>query len=622
MRAGQVQLAQASDWRSMAESQHRADQIVAATRGSILDRDGTPLAVSRERVRVSIAPREIEDMEATRELLQEHLGVSGATASRLTSLERKWTVAPDLYAPDTRVLFRGVRGVYLDRVLQRFHPHGDLARGVLGTVLEGEGSGGIEQAFDELLRGTPGREVIARNNIGQAIPGERVMMDPPKAGGQVVLTLDMDLQEIVQQALAEAIEEREARGGDVIVVEPQSGEVLALVSVKDGHTNSLSAVNTPHEPGSTLKPFTVAGLLQEGLASMQDSIDVGNGTWEIEGRTLHDIHTQGMMTVADALRESSNVGIAKAAQSMTPGVQYENLRDFGFGARTGIELPGEVPGTLRRPDGWTPQSSASLAIGYEISVTSLQMAMAYGALANGGILMQPRLISETRNSEGATVRSFGSQKVRQVVSQGVAGVVRQGLVDVVEDGTGTLAQLASFRVAGKSGTARSNSGNGYEEGAYYSSFVSIFPAENPQLVIVVGLDRPQGAYYGGAVAAPVTRATMEAALAARATPLDRGALVKAAQPNPTPPQLQETRFAARTLEPPVLTLLPDQNGALGVSLPDVSGLASRVAIRRLHGLGLRVFPGGSGEIWTTYPLPGERVLPGDTIHLHLQAKQR
>ena len=487
MRAGQVQLAQASDWRSMAESQHRADQIVAATRGSILDRDGTPLAVSRERVRVSIAPREIEDMEATRELLQEHLGVSGATASRLTSLERKWTVAPDLYAPDTRELFRGVRGVYLDRVLQRFHPHGDLARGVLGTVLEGEGLGGIEQAFDELLRGTPGREVIARDNIGQAIPGERVMMDPPKAGGQVVLTLDMDLQEIVQQALAEAIEEREARGGDVIVVEPQSGEVLALVSVKDGHTNSLSAVNTPHEPGSTLKPFTVAGLLQEGLASMQDSIDVGNGTWEIEGRTLHDIHTQGMMTVADALRESSNVGIAKAAQSMTPGVQYENLRDFGFGARTGIELPGEVPGTLRRPDGWTPQSSASLAIGYEISVTSLQMAMAYGALANGGILMQPRFISETRNSEGATVRSFGSQKVRQVVSQGVAGVVRQGLVDVVEDGTGTLAQLASFRVAGKSGTARSNSGNGYEEGAYYSSFVSIFPAENPQLVIVLSL---------------------------------------------------------------------------------------------------------------------------------------
>ena len=622
MRAGQVQLAQASDWRSMAESQHRADQIVAATRGSILDRDGTPLAVSRERVRVSIAPREIEDMEATRELLQEHLGVSEATASRLTSLERKWTVAPDLYAPDTRELFRGVRGVYLDRVLQRFHPHGDLARGVLGTVLEGEGLGGIEQAFDELLRGTSGREVIARDNIGQAIPGERVMMDPPKAGGQVVLTLDMDLQEIVQQALAEAIEESEARGGDVIVVEPQSGEVLALVSVKDGHTNSLSAVNTPHEPGSTLKPFTVAGLLQEGLASMQDSIDVGNGTWEIEGRTLHDIHTQGMMTVADALRESSNVGIAKAAQSMTPGVQYENLRDFGFGARTGIELPGEVPGTLRRPDGWTPQSSASLAIGYEISVTSLQMAMAYGALANGGILMQPRFISETRNSEGATVRSFGSQKVRQVVSQGVAGVVRQGLVDVVEDGTGTLAQLASFRVAGKSGTARSNSGNGYEEGAYYSSFVSIFPAENPQLVIVVGLDRPQGAYYGGAVAAPVTRATMEAALAARATPLDRGALVKAAQPNPTPPQLQGTRFAARPLEPPVLTLLPDQNGALGVSLPDVSGLASRVAIRRLHALGLRVFPGGSGEIWTTYPLPGERVLPGDTIHLHLQAKQR
>ncbi len=622
MRAGQVQIAQASEWRSMAESQHRADQIVAATRGSILDRDGTPLAVSRERVRVSIAPREIEDVEVTKALLEEHLGISRTTASQLTSLERKGAVAPDLYAPDTRELFRGVRGVYLDRVLQRFHPHGDLARGVLGVVLEGEGKGGIEKAFEGLLGGMPGREVVARDNVGREIPGERVMMDPPRTGGEVVLTLDMDLQEIAQQALVEAIEETEARGGDVVVTDPYTGEVLALVSVRNGRTNSLSAVNTPHEPGSTLKPFTVAGLLQAGLASMQDSIDVGNGTWEIEGRTLHDVHTHGMMTVADALRESSNVGIAKAAQPMTPGVQYENLRDFGFGARTGIELPGEVSGTLRRPDRWTSQSSASLAIGYEISVTPLQMAMAYGALANGGDLMQPRMIRETRDSDGAIVEHFGSQKIRRVISQSVASVVGQTLVDVVEDGTGTLARLGSFRVAGKSGTARSNNGSGYEQGAYYSSFVSFFPAEDPQLVVVVGLDRPQGAYYGGAVAAPVTRATMEAALAARATPLDRRALVKVAQPNPVPAQSQETRFAARNLEPPVLTLMPDQNGSLGVSLPDVSGLPSRVAVRRLHALGLRVIPGGFDEIWSTYPPPGERVLPGDTIHLYLQAKEK
>ena len=626
LRAAQIQVLQASHWRGLAEAQHRADLSVPAARGSILDRDGAPLAVSRERVRVSVAPREIEDLAATRALLREVLGLSRSQVEQLTSRQRAWAVAPDLHAPDVREKLRSVPGIHLERVLQRHHPHGELARSVLGAVVDGSGSGGVEQAFNRLLGGTPGREIVARDNAGREIPGERVTVEPPRSGGEVVLTIDMDLQEIAQQALTEAIEGTDARGGDVVVTDPMSGEVLALVSIRDGEASSLSALNTPYEPGSTLKPFTVAALLERRLASLDDTLDIGNGTWRVEGRTLHDTHTRGRISLEDALRESSNVGVAMAAQALDPGSQYENLRDFGFGVLTGIELPGEVAGTLRRPSGWTPQSAASLAIGYEISVTPLQMAMAYGALANGGRLMQPRLVRELRDAEGAVLERFDARVVRRVIEEDVARAVGAALVGVVEDGTGTSARMASFAVAGKSGTARLNFGDGYEDGAYYSSFVGFFPAEAPQLVVFVGLDRPQGEYYGGAVAAPVTRATMEAALAARATPLDRGALLRSARRDDlvamNPPAAQ---FASTSVEPsatdavePIRRSTPDRTAS--VALPNVSGLPSRVAVRRLHALGLRVASLGVGRIVGTEPRAGERVQPGDTIRLRLGAE--
>jgi cell division protein FtsI (penicillin-binding protein 3) len=617
VRAGQIQIVEGAEWRAVAEAQHRTDVIVAATRGSILDRDGTPLAVSRERVQVSIAPREIQDMSAVRTVLQKELGLSRSQVVRLTSRDRVWRVAPDLYPPMVREHLESVPGVHLERVLQRYHPHGDLARSVLGVVLDGNGRGGIEQEYEALLAGTPGREVVARDNVGHPIPGERVEMIPPRPGGEVVLTIDMDLQEIAQQALEEAIGETDAHGGDVVVTDPGTGEVLALVSIRDGHTTALSAVNTPYEPGSTLKPFTVAGLLQRGLATIHDSVDVGDGTWEVEGRTLHDTHTRGKMSIADALRESSNVGVAKVAQALTPGVQYENLRDFGFGGRTGIELPGEDAGMLRRPADWTSQSAASLAIGYEVSVTPLQMAMAYGALANGGLLMQPRLVRETRNADGAVLDRFDARVIRRVVGEGVTKAVGAALVEVVEDGTGTSARLGSFRVAGKSGTARFNDGSGYERGEYYASFVGFFPAEDPQLVVFVGLDRPQGSFYGGAVAAPVTRATMEAALAARATPLDRAALLKAERRPPlVTNDAAPARFASRSEEVPVVVRREGRDPT-GVTLPNVVGLPSRIAVRRLHALGLRVIPMGIGDIRGTVPAAGARVTPGDTVRLRL-----
>lgn len=626
LRAGQVQVLQGSEWRGIASGQHQEAQVLPAARGTILDRQRMPLSVTRERSRVNVAPGEVRDRAATRALLVDVLHVPAARAERLASTGRGWNAA-GLHSPAVAGDLGGAPGIYVERVFQRYYPHGDLARGVLGVVRDDEGMGGVESAFDDWLRGTPGREVVARDHRGDPIPGERITVQGPRAGGEVVLTLDMDLQGIAQEALVQAIDEQDARGGDILITNPRTGEILALVSIQDGHVGALSAVNTPFEPGSTLKPFTVAGLLRHDLASMNDTVDVGNGRWVVAGRELNDTHTEGLLSVRDALRESSNVGIAMAAQAMSPGVQFENLRDFGFGTLTGVELPGEVAGTLRRPERWSGQSPASLAIGYELAVTPLQMTMAYGALANGGVLMKPQLIRELRSADGTLVETFEPQVVRRVVDEETAAAVGRALVDVVEDGTGTLARLGSFQVAGKSGTARFASGGGYKRGDYSSSFVGYFPADDPQLVVFVKLDRPRnGDYYGGAVAAPVTRATMEAALAANSSLLDRGALVVAARNRaPDTPTSAITAASWQPLEP----ALPPLPGALSgegatqdgtVTLPDVSGLPARVAIRHLHRLGLRVSQVGDGDVLVTTPPGGTRVLPGDTIRLRYRGQ--
>lgn len=629
-RAAQIQVAQHATWRLEADRQHRTSVAVSAPRGVVLDRSGVELASSREVFRVAVAPKEIRDVEAVSRLLTDALGLDERVVRDVTTSARAWRVLPGTYPPSVRDALLDVRGVYLEREYLRFHPQGELAGGLLGIVRDGQAYGGIEQAFDASLRGAVGRAVLARDATGRPIPGEKVVVDEPRPGGQVILTLDVDLQEIGTQALAKAVRETEALGGDLLITDPRSGDILAMVSIRDGSLNALSAINTPYEPGSTLKPLTVAGLLQYGLASLDDSVDTESGSWTVGGRTIRDVSPEGgVMTLAHALEVSSNVGIAKAAQAMGPAIQYQNLRDFGLGAPTGVGLPGEGSGTLRRPEEWSGQSSVSLAIGYEVSVTPIQMAMAYGALANGGRLMQPRLVKEIRDSEGRTITRFPPRVVRQVVSSTVTRQISDVLVNAVEGGTGTQARLSTFTVAGKSGTARAWSDGGYQAGQYFSSFVGFFPAADPQLLVLVKLDRPKGAYYGGAIAAPVTRTTMEAILAAQQTPLDRRALARVARaqeldgPAPVQPPStgSSTRFAAlysggRSLNtPPRRVTRSGGAGIVQVTIPDVRGLSARAAVRRMHELGLRVRWDGSGPVTRSVPKAGSTVILGDTVHL-------
>jgi len=617
-KAATVQILQRSHWIEKAAAQHQEALEVPARRGAILDRNENPLATSTETYDVAVAPRELRDgsREEVVKLLATELELSRKKIRALSDPERVWIEAGNGFPPRVREMLDSIQGIYLKPAWTRHRPYADLAEDVLGKILDGEGRGGIEGGFDEHLRGASGAEVQALDSRQNPIPGRSVLVEPPVPGGDVILTLDRDIQEIGHEALAEAVATTGAKGGNLVISDPKTGEILALVSIQEDGSGNLSAINSPYEPGSTLKPFTVAAILGHGVAALSDSVDGENGTWVAGGWPLRDVHPYGMMTLADALRVSSNIGIAKVAEGLTPGQQYQMLRDFGFGSRTGIGLVPESSGSLPRPADWSRTSPSRLAIGYEIAVTPVQMVMAYGALANGGKLMQPRIVKELRDPEGRTIFESEPRVVRQAIPGKLARQLSELLVDVVADGTGTAAQLATFTIAGKSGTSRAYGADGYGDG-HYASFVCFGPVEDPQLVIFVKLDRPDGSYYGGSTAAPVTRATMEAVLAAHQAPIDWEAMASHDRRQPRDNPLPGAQLASSTLSssPSVRTPRTVTQPETGAVVPDVSGLSPRLAVRRLHALGFRVRLDATGQVVGTDPPPSTPLSPGDTVRI-------
>lgn len=605
-RAAQLQVAQSENWRARATDQHAKQSVLPAARGTIYDRDGVPLAASSEAFRINIAPREVKDRAALAARLQKLTRLDELTVRRALDVKRRWVVLPGDYASSVREALDGTQGIYFDRVLKRFYPHGDVAMDILGLVNSaGDAMGGVELEFDSVLAGTPGVATLRRDSRGRPIPGAMLEAVQPTPGRDIYLTLDYDLQEIASEALRAAVQKTGSRGGEMILTDPRTGEVLASTTVSQAKIRGWRAVTAPYEPGSTLKPFTIAALLAQKQARLTDSVFAENGQYTHEGRTIRDVHAMGWTSVAGALQQSSNIALAKLSTRLTPAAQYEYLRAFGFGSPTAIQYPSESNGLLRRPKQWSRFSQASLAIGYEISVTPLQMVLAYGALANGGVLMEPRLVREVRSRDGRVVRAFNSRVVRRVVPAAVARELREVLVGVVETGSGQAAALGPFAVAGKTGTARAFSAGHYERGAYTASFAGFFPAEDPQLVFIVKLDSPEGVYYGGFAAAPVTRATLEAALAARSTPLDKSAMAVAAPPLNTrelAPIATAPSASRRPVSGPFIFALnagkPKRvtRQTAQYQLPNVSGLSLRDAVRQLHASGFRVQAEGSGVV--------------------------
>ncbi len=642
-RAAQVQLWQRAAWMAKAERQHFTDAKMTATRGNIFDVSGVPLAQTSEFVRVSVAPREVKDRrQLARDLRR--LGVDAPMIARATDTTRAWSTIPKHFLPNTVAAIAKTRGVYAEAFAQRDYTPRYATRRILGRVdARGQPLDGIELALDSVLRGRNGRAMMLRDprSARPESPSDTAVV--PRAGEDVVLTISQDLQEIAERALNDAVERGGASGGDILIMDPYSGEIRALASIRrDPRSSGSPLVSEPFEPGSTLKPFVAAALLARNRARADEVMELGDGTWEIEGRTVHDEHKAPRFSLADVIRYSSNVGIAKFAQRLSHAEQYQSLRDFGFGTSTGISLPAEASGLLRPPEKWSKQSSVSLAIGYEISVTALQLATAYAALANGGELLEPTLVKEIRGADGVARYRHERRVVRRVIDARVAATVRQMLIGAVEGGTADEAGLGNFQVAGKTGTAKRTINGRYRDSSYTPSFVGLFPADRPQYVILVKIDHPTvGSIFGGHTAAPVSKVVLEAAIAARDAALDRRALAAAAPPPPKPPKSGSTEVvkAPDTVAPravlaggridtsasegmvPYVASLPLPRVASPVApgpphaIPEVRGLALRDAVRELHRAGFRVQLAGFGDPLSTSPVAGAMAAPGSTVRL-------
>ncbi len=658
VKAGYEQIFRHDYWNAIGQRQHFASSDLPAPRGDILDAGGNTLVESREMVRLSVAPRQIRDRAALARDLRRANVVPRFIAMSLDTV-RKWVDIPGAYLPTDVATLITQRGVSSKPVMDRVFATSGGIRRIVGRVApDGTAMDGIELALDSLLKGDTATVRVARDKSGRPMDAP-VGSSDPTPGNTVYLTINRELQEICDRALAVAVDSLHADGGDIVVMNPNTGEVLAMASNRSDPTAvANTAVTEPYEPGSTMKPFVAARLLSLGRATPDATVDTHGGQLIIKGRgrpiTDADAHAS-VLSLSDVIKHSSNVGIVLFAERLSVREKYEMLRDMGFGSPTDIALPAESSGLVRDPTRWTSSSAASVVMGYEVSVTPLQMATAYSAIANGGDLLEPHIIKEIRAADGTVRYEARRTVVRRAMTPQVAAQVRVMLRDVVAGGTSTKADLATMDVAGKSGTALRNFKGHYIAGSYNASFVGLFPDDKPQFVILVKLDNPQMGFYGGIVAGSVTNVVLRAALAARDAALNRSELVSsihAPRPDTTAAGRAADRIRAATekrndsvaitdsirdaahVGPPTpadsdprageyfVVTLPSVSKPVPPALspravPDVSGLPLREAVRLLHVAGFRVelFRGSPGS---TVPAPGTLLEPGRVVKLGTQ----
>jgi cell division protein FtsI (penicillin-binding protein 3) len=625
-RAAQLQIVEAERWEHEAARQRTEKVVLPARRGALYDRNGTPLAITQEFYHIGVAPNELEDIRAAFVLLVRNLGVSAPELNRDFQARKRWIYLHGPFNATQVQALRQVKGIHLTGEYQRFYPSRDLARPIIGGLAPDRpvGASGLEGALDSLLTGRAGEAVLLKDRAGRRYDSPGRKTRDPVAGNDVTLTIDAELQEIAERGLDDAIAQMHAEGGDVVFLDPNSGELLALASrqAAGGGVPSASTLTDPFEPGSTAKLFTAAALIMRGRVKPADAVSGENGAWNMPvtstGRTrrITDAHAHnGPLTLARAIQVSSNIAMAKFSSRLRPEEQFETLRDFGFGTPTSAEFPGESRGILAFPDRWQPMyTRASMAMGYEFAVTPVQLAAAYGAIANDGILFAPTLVREVRDPAGNLLYRHQPEPVRRVVPSDIAAQLREFLREAVgAGGTGEMAQLANYSVLGKTGTAIRFQNGHYVRGEYTASFAAIFPADHPQLVVIVKIDNPRGNYYGGLTAAPVTRTMLQQALASRRVAIDRGRLTAR---DTVEPEASKPLAAAPTGPPPVVVTLPyraPEISPVARPVPDVAGRSIREAALALHRRGFRVNLRGLGRVVRTVPGAGENARPGSAV---------
>jgi cell division protein FtsI/penicillin-binding protein 2 len=641
-----------------AAGQQERRVTIKAVRGDVVDRDGRVLLHTLVSRTLVAHPREIADRTRAARQLAAILGrpeaeIRRRLARRAQVVELDPQVTEAKAAKLRALKLKGIRLVEAGRRVK-------LVDGcdLLGTLAhDGRGNEGIERSMDEFLAGVDGWETRYVDARGRLAARPDATAKPATHGGRVVLTIDSRLQWVTEDALARVTAEHRARGGSAVLVDVETGEVLALASVgsttpapgRRGHR--LGAIEDAYEPGSTFKLVTFAAALDKGLIDDDAVFFAENGRANFGGFEIRDVKKMGWLCAPDVIAHSSNIATAKIGLEVGARELYQTARRLGFGRRTDIELPGEATGMIRPVEEWSGRSVATVAIGQEMAATTLQTAMAYAALAAGGELKRPRLVREVIGADGKVRYRSEPEVIRRAMSPETAATLTRYLVRAVELGTGQRAAIRGLAVAGKTGTAQKarTDGRGYAQGKFVSSFAGLFPADSPRFALAVAIDEPAGMHYGGEVAAPAFREVAMAALG----PANLPAGLRSVES--TPPRAPAERvvvvpdvrlltaeaaidrlanagLVARvasegerilTQDPPAgsqvaaRTLVTLGLARQGGVVPELRGLALRDALRLLRGAGVEIRVSGVGRVRHQEPPSGTSIGPGVICRLAL-----
>ncbi|HKO34963.1 MAG TPA: penicillin-binding protein [Pyrinomonadaceae bacterium] len=648
LRLVQLQITRHTELATRAKNQQLGTVETSPTRGLLLDRKGRELARSVDTESFYADPREIQNVNETArkissvtELNKDELIAKISTAKE-SNKKFIWLIRRLDLQRASQLDALALDGVYSRKEPKRYYPNSTLASHVLGFVGTDEiGLSGVEQFYNDKIRGEGGKVFMERDGSK-----ERRVFDSyevqPLPGQTVVLTIDQTIQFRTEQALFGAVKRARAKSGTAIVMDPRTGEILALANAPAFDPNQPGkdlpevranwALQNIYEPGSTFKVVPYSAALEKGLVTPEDKIDCQMGEITLAGRLIHDHKPFGVLTVSDALAQSSNVGAIKLALLAGNESMYDYARRLGFGSRTGIDLPGESAGILRPLNRWQPSSIGSIAMGQEIGVTPLQMAVAYSVIANGGNWVKPHVLREMRSPDGSIL--FRAQpEVRPALRAETVEKLRSMMEGVTLRGTAKLAQVEGYSAAGKTGTAQKidPQTRAYSSTKFIGSFVGFAPVSNPEVVIIVVIDEPQGAYHGGDVAAPVFREIAEQILPELNVTPDvetKGAselIAEAHKPSPqeiqqaiqneqqreaTLPKVATKTFSGRANE--VVLAVATERAPL---MPDLRGQSVRDVWRTCSQLGLKLEAKGEGRAIRHSPAAGAEVSSGQTVRV-------
>lgn len=536
LRLFQVQYIRHDAYAAAADRQHVAPREIQAARGGIFDRDGRPLAMNVRRCSVAVQPRRIKNLRAVIQELSTEAGVPASAVRAAMRGPRPYVYVKHdcMLADETQRELARIDGIVIEANANRIYPYDAVGSKVIGFVSrENSGLSGVELAYDHALRGTPGRITVLRNGRYSSDRYYEYVDKKPVDGKQVYLTIDATVQDIAETELRRAVDEFGAKGGAVIIMDVPTGDVLALaeypsIPTRDSssHADSLWVLRTVshvYEPGSTFKLVTAAALLDKTHIAPADSFDAEDGRADLGFAVINDPHPHRFLTIEEAFMYSSNIVMAKASGSLQNGDLYGYAKLFGFGARTGVGLPGESAGLVPPIDRWSARTRATMAFGQEVAVTPLQLLNAYAAIANDGVMMMPRLVKAVADPRTGDVVQSEPVMVRRVVSPETARTLREFCLQVVEKGTAQAAKVEFMQVAGKTGTAQKAGRRGYLANRYVSSFVGFAPYERPRIACLVMIDEPRWSdRFGGDSAAPAFGRICESL--ASSTPIFDGVL--------------------------------------------------------------------------------------------------